>query len=277
MPTSLSHDRPFPGPLVAIALAAAAWGTFHYWFQIAASRLDAVAAVTFALAIAYGLVGVLALPQVRRPWRARLGIVPMKPKYLLHVALLLPALFVGLELQAVVRLVAGRSGGVGIYVWNRELVASWTPGSLIGVALLVVVVSPVLTEWFFRGVVQQGLVERLGPMRGLLLTSALTALPQAAPRDDPWVWLAVVLSVTCWGFVASMLRITTGSLVAPIVVHAGWNALWLAMVLRAESMPIPAFTVSGASLPVAIALPAALCVAAGAVLQRRAWAARDVA
>jgi len=273
MPTPPSHDKPFPGPLVAIALAAAAWGTFHYWFQLFAPRLDAIAAVTLALAIGYGLVGALALPQVRRPWRARLGIVPMARRFWLHVALLVPAMLVGLELQAVVRLVAGRSGGVGIYVWNRELVTSATPGSVIGVAILIVVVSPVLTEWFFRGVVQQGLVERLGPMRGLLLTSALTALPQAAPRDDPWVWFTVVLSVACWGFVAGALRITSGSLLAPIVAHAGWNALWLAMVLRAESTPIPAFTVSGASLPMTIVIPAALCVTAGAVLQRRAWVA----
>jgi membrane protease YdiL (CAAX protease family) len=257
-----------------MALAAVAWGTFYYWYQLAASRLDAIAAVTLALTIAYGLVGALALPQVPRPWIARLGIAPLKAKYWLHVALLVPALYVGVELQAGVRLLAGRPGGVGIYVLNRELVTTGNGGSLLGVALLALVVSPVLTEWFFRGVVQQGVVDRLGTTRGLLLTSALTAIPQAAPREDPFVWIAVVLSVAWWGFVAGALRITTGSLVAPIAVHAGWNALWLATVLGAESMPIPGFTVTGRSLPVAIVVPAALCTAAGAVLQWRAGCAR---
>ena len=272
MSTPSSTDTPFPGPFTAIAMTAVAWGTFHYWSQITQGRLGVLASLAFSALVAYGLVGALALPQVPRPWAKRLGMAPLAPRHVAHVVLLLAAFAVGLELQAAVRFAAGRPGGVGLYTLSRGLI---TTESTWGIVVVFVILIPVVTEWFFRGVVQQGLVARLGPTRGLLMTAALTASLHAGPREDPAVWIAVVLSAGWWALVAGALRLTTGSLLAPILVHAGWNAMWVVAVLTADSAPIPALTAQGASLPIFILVPAVVAVAAGAVLLWRDWRSLD--
>ena len=80
--------------------------------------------------------------------------------------------------------------------------------------LVLAAVSGVAEEAFFRGAVQ--------PRFGLVAASLLFGLAHFAPRRDLLPW--TVFSIAA-GFLLGALFEATGNLVAPIVAHAGINAV----------------------------------------------------
>jgi len=96
-----------------------------------------------------------------------------------------------------------------------------------GVCLALAATSGLAEEAFFRGALQ--------PHVGLLLASALFAAAHFAPRREflPWPFFAFAA-----GLAFGALFDATGSLVAPVVAHAGvnaWNLRWLSMRARDRS------------------------------------------
>lgn len=86
-------------------------------------------------------------------------------------------------------------------------------------AVLGLLVAPA-EELFWRGVVQERLVARLGAWRGVAVATAIaTALSLAS--GEPFLALATAPSYAAWGALAAWRR----SLAAPIVSHAAWTLL----------------------------------------------------
>ncbi|MCG8589989.1 MAG: CPBP family intramembrane metalloprotease, partial [Proteobacteria bacterium] len=144
-----------------------------------------------------------------------------------------------------------------------------TPIGALETALVVVGLAPVVEEWLFRGVVQQGLVAHLGRIGGVSATAGLFAMTHMNPSDSFESTLVSFIGAFFTGCVLGAVRLATGSLLAAILLHAGVNGLLLAGVLLADVVPIagwntPAAHVSGWALA-----PSAVCVGVGLV-----WAAR---
>jgi len=259
-------SKPLPALLGAIALTGAAWGTVYFWTRVAMDWTGPRLALGIAVTIGYGLVGALALRAEARPWVTSIGLRPFPLRSVLAIVLLVPALLLAMEVQGLVRLAFGRAGGVGVFEWSRGLITGASGLELLGSIFLFVILFPAVSEWFFRGVVQQRLVERLGSTRGVLLTALLYALAVAGTRSPVGSWIAVVIATFGLGLLLGAVRITSGSVVAAALLHAGFNLVGVVGWLISPSTALSAFTAPGSSLPVAVLVPAALSVAAGSTL-----------
>lgn len=90
------------------------------------------------------------------------------------------------------------------------------PGPVLVLALL----AAPAEELFWRGLVQERLVRRLGAPRGIAAATALAAAAALA-SGEPVLALATVPTYAAWGALAEW----RGSLAAPIVSHAAWTLL----------------------------------------------------
>jgi membrane protease YdiL (CAAX protease family) len=90
----------------------------------------------------------------------------------------------------------------------------------LGPALVLALLAAPAEELFWRGVVQERLVRRLGAARGIAAATALAA-GVALACGEPVLALATVPTYAAWGALAAW----RGSLVAPIVSHAAWTLL----------------------------------------------------
>lgn len=264
-------SKPLPALFRATALTAAAWGTSYFWTRLAMEWTGPRMAVGIAATIGYGLVGILALGESPRAGGSRVGLRPFPRRSWLSIVLLVPALLLAMEVEALVRLAFGRAGGVGVFEWSRGLITGASGLPLIGSMVLFVVVVPAMGEWFFRGVVQHLLVEGLGRMRGVLTTSLLYAVAVAGTRSPFSSWLALAAAAFGLGVLLGVVRIASGSVVASALLHGGFNLVGVVAWIVAPTTAVPAFTGPGSSLPPVALVPAAISVAVGSLLLRRDW------
>lgn len=89
-----------------------------------------------------------------------------------------------------------------------------------GPALVLALLAAPAEELFWRGVVQERLVRRLGAPRGIAAATALAGAVALA-SGEPVLALATVPAYAAWGALAAW----RGSLAAPIVSHAVWTLL----------------------------------------------------
>jgi membrane protease YdiL (CAAX protease family) len=87
-----------------------------------------------------------------------------------------------------------------------------------GPALILAFLVAPAEELFWRGVVQERLVRRLGAVRGVAAATAIAAAVALA-TGEPLLALAIVPTYAAWGALAAW----RGSLAAPIVSHAAWT------------------------------------------------------
>lgn len=91
-----------------------------------------------------------------------------------------------------------------------------------------VTIAPIFEEAFFRGFMLSGLARsRLGLAATIVLTNTLWTAVHLQPGVEwfnEFYGLAVIFGV---GLIFTLARLRTGSLMAPIVLHAGWNATLL--------------------------------------------------
>src|SRR6266540_1806483 len=178
----------------AAAAAAAAWALLvaasPRWFFLAAAPLCAVWITISARAAPPGL------GQRLHPRTGDLGI--------------------GITLAAVLyagsRVVLGLGcGGLtdALCTPLASMFARFETRALPAALVLALLVAPA-EELFWRGLVQERLVARLGPWRGVALATG-----------EPFLALATAPTYAAWGVVAVWRR----SLVAPIVSHAAWTLL----------------------------------------------------
>jgi membrane protease YdiL (CAAX protease family) len=98
------------------------------------------------------------------------------------------------------------------------------PAALLLTLTSAVVVAPIVEEFFFRGVLQ-GWLERVAPAAAVPVSAAAFGL---AHVDHGLGWIPLV----GFGVAASLLTRRTGSLLASIVLHAGFNAVGVAAAMQ---------------------------------------------
>jgi membrane protease YdiL (CAAX protease family) len=145
------------------------------------------------------------------------------------------------------------------------------PWSLLQAFVIFVGIAPVVEEFLFRGVIQQGLVARLGLARGVGLVALLWALLRPAPIDDLARFVAAGLSFVALGWLLGIVRIATGSILGSITLASIWAAIGLGSLALQDRLDLPGMNVEGTHLPWSVTLASAFVVAwAASTLYREA-------
>lgn len=147
-------------------------------------------------------------------------------------------LLFGLVLGGMLRLAQGwvqmRAGGDGGWPSYPSLGGSLPSSWFFDDLLADVVISPVVEEFFFRGLVLVAVytaVRRLAGREVAMFASAIVStglFVVAHALLAPLSWDAVV-SLALVGLVASLLVLLTGRLWPAVLVHVVYNGLWVAM------------------------------------------------
>lgn len=110
-----------------------------------------------------------------------------------------------------------------------EVMAAAGPLTFAALAIYVVIVAPLVEEVLFRGLMLGKLLERMSPMWALGVSALLFALVHRDPSFMP--------SQFATGVVMGLVRLRTGTLTAPIALHAGFNLLMVVLLLFAGEDP----------------------------------------
>lgn len=97
-------------------------------------------------------------------------------------------------------------------------------GALVMAFVSLVILPPIVEEITFRGFLLSGLKRRFGVIPAAVLTSLLFAAPHLLTGEDSLLWVAAIDTFSL-SLVLCYLREKTGSLYAPIVVHALKNSI----------------------------------------------------
>jgi len=249
---SRAPSQRYPGPLSALLLTFCAVLLTGISIGLLGFAPDA-GVFGIAEAIGLGVTGSLAARRVPPPHASRLGLTGFDPQFATLIVLLVPVIVLNSELDNLLR---------ANEVMQR---APWTEAPLLNVlqdGIVAIALMPVVEEWFFRGVLQQGLVDTFGRFGGVLYTAGLYALLRLNPSEDQGVAIAAFIGALATGCLLGLLRIATGSILAPILLSSGISAAYLLADAYSDVFPIAGFTAPG-NTPFNVLLPAGLAVAWG--------------
>lgn len=264
----MEETPPFPTPLTAVMLTLGSWLGVELLRVTLLPALGPVASLGVALALAVGGTATIAARNVPPPEAERIGLGGFRPALVLPLLLLVPLVLLTSELDNVLRAAVPPPEAVAAEIAEqREEARRALP--TFELAVVMVGLAPVLQEFFFRGVVQQGLVQLGGPLRGVLGAAMLYSLGQASPTD-PGTFLSSLLGSLVTGLVLGHVRLATRSVLAPILVSMAMAGAGLAALVYEVELPIPGFNGPAGHTPAVWLVPAALSVAAGVAWMERA-------
>jgi membrane protease YdiL (CAAX protease family) len=270
---------PVPSPLGAAILTLLAWAIAISGWMLLLPDAGPAFSLAVGLCVGFGGVGTIAARSVPPPAELRLGLRGLALRFALPIALVLPAIVLASELDNLVRPLFPELPlpEVAEDVTRDPEVARLAALEFV---ITLVLLRPVLEEFFFRGVVQQGLVAALGPVAGVIQTALLSGLASGglALPFGPDRAASAGVQAAFLGVVLGLLRHTSGSLLAPIVAAVAMSAAGVVFAaLLAEAVPIPGFNageghtplwiLGACAAPVALGCGLALRFAAGAVEQ----------
>lgn len=266
----MKDAKTFPGPVAGFLIGAASVAAVFFWWVLGARFLDQVLCMALAMAAGRGLTVWLAAPRIDEPRKATLGLVGFSPRFLPGLVLLTPAAFLVLELQNLLCVLMGFSPLLGALEVRPVVLgmdrSTWLPAAV----FTLVVVTPIASELLFRGLIQQGLVRRLGERKGWLLASAYAAACHVAVvAFGSVLGLAVLLASWPWQLLFGWLRLRTGSVWAGVLVRALSSLVLITLLALVTSRPVAGLTAEGVHLPPLLLVVSALSVVAGCVLVRR--------
>ena len=260
--------RPFPTPFSAVLLTL--MGAF-FTAAIAVMAADwatPTAAIGIGTVVGLGGAGLLGATNVLPPHAERVGLRLPKARHLLPLLLLVPVALLASEADNLVHALWPAPDAQQVVQETVERLPTDTRLALLETAIVAVGLVPVVEEWFFRGVLQQGLVASLGATGGLLLTALLFALGHGAGMS-PQAWAALVAQTLVFGVAFGFARHKTGSLVSAILLHAAVNGLGVAAMAAPTLVAIAGYNAPGTHTPWAVLAAAAASVALGAWLLAR--------
>ncbi|CAG0979934.1 hypothetical protein MYXO_01793 [Myxococcaceae bacterium] len=250
---------PFPGPLAAVWLTIGSWLATTFVLATLVEPLGPIAALGCGLTVGLGLTGTLAARRVPPPQAERIGLRSFKARLLPVLVLLVPSVVLVSELDNVVRtIVSSAEAGDGT---TEPAFAS----GLEAIEALIVMVGilPVLEEFFFRGVLQQGLVALGGPVRGVIAAATLYALGHGNLAGSVAGWLSATAGGLVVGTLLGSVRLVSGSVLACVVLAMAIQAAGFGALRLEAWLPIPGFNAPGAHTPFAWLAGAGASVAFG--------------
>lgn len=265
----MNVPRPFPSPFQA-ALLTLMGSFFAGAVLLAASQwMSPTSALGLGTVVGFGVAGALGAASVPRPHGVRVGLRGISRRHLLPVLLLLPTVLLAREVANVVAALLPAPDAPQVAQEILEKLPTDTRFALLETAVAGVGLVPVVEEWFFRGVIQQGLVATAGVRGGIFLTALLFAVGHGGPGISPQSWAALVAQALVLGLVLGYLRHATGSILPPILLHVGINGLGVLALALPALIAIPGYNAPGEHTPIALLVPSVLAVAAAIWLLSR--------
>lgn len=262
-PPEGEEGAPVPSPLAALALTVSAWLVARLAFELVAMEGGLALGLAVGLTLGLGALGTVAARAVPAPAERRLGLTSPEPRSVVWLLLLLPLPLLLSELDNGMAAALGRPEPAAETAQPNGLDAlEW--------GLLLVGLRPVLEEFFFRGVLLQGLVSALGRGRGAVLDAALFALLRGSFFGSAFAAASMGGQAFVLGLLLAGLRLASGSLVPGIALQALVAAVGLTVASWEAAPRIPGFNAPGAHTPPEVLAPALLAVGAGAVMVVRA-------
>ncbi len=256
--------RHFPGPLAALGITFGAVFAAGLVAGLFGPTIN-FGAIGVGQVVGFGLVAIYATQRIPEPHAERLGLRGFDRDMLPVLVLLLPSVFLFSELDNVLRdWFPPVPVGLDAEVESNPLFDATLYGELQRF-IVIVGLAPVMEEWLFRGVIQQGLTGSLGRWRGLILTAFLFAICRIVPGLPPSTLLSFLLVSFATGLLLGCVRVATGSLLAAIVLHTGFNLLGWGAAFYADSLAIEGFNVPNSHTSFQLLL--ASLVASGFALQ----------
>jgi membrane protease YdiL (CAAX protease family) len=261
--------RHYPGPLAALGLTFGAVIAAGIVASLFGSRPD-FGAIGIGQVVGFGMVAILATRNIPEPHAERLGLRGFDAEFVWILILLLPSLFLMSEFDNIVRdWMPPPPPDPRLDGQTNPLFAPTIYGE-IQRFIVIVGLAPVMEEWLFRGVIQQGLMGSLGRYRGVLLTALLFALCRLVPGLPPSTLISFLLISLTTGLLLGCVRIATGSLFAVILLHTGFNAIGWAAGFYAEEWPIDGFNVPDSHTSFQVLAPALVATGFALVALKRA-------
>jgi membrane protease YdiL (CAAX protease family) len=162
---------------------------------------------------AYGMAFALCASRLPSPPSVSLGLVPSGVLGWFACVLLVPSILLASELDNLFR------------VWLPLPEVVRAADAVVGVraaielVLVYVALLPLASELLLRGAIQPALVRRIGAVRGIWLTAALSALVASSALMNPWA----IPNALATGLVLGLLRHGSGSLLPPVVLHMAFG------------------------------------------------------
>lgn len=254
----------FPGPLAAILLTLAGIFATALITSMFAGQ-PYVAAIGIGSALGLGGVATLAARRVGEPQAERLGLRGFDPALTGAILSLLPISILVSEVDNWVRMMAPQSEQmVELAQKLQELTKVESVYAGIQTGIVALGITPVVEGFFFFGVVLQGVVARLGRLRGVLLTAALYSLvhfPIAGAATDA---IVPVFSSLLIGSLFGLTRLASGSILPCMLLASLLSAISFAAYSFSEQLPIAGFNADGSHTSILVLLPCLLAVAYGA-------------
>ncbi len=266
-----------PGLGAAFLLGLAAW----LLTVMAAAPLVGWASPPTAMGVGavlgFGGLGTLLARRLPPPVEERIGLRGFDPRLLLALLLLVPAAILASELDNLVKATIppavpepppDAAPGEEPAAEPVEL-SRWL---LVEGVVVMVLLRPVVEEFFFRGVLLQGLVAHHGTVGGVAAAALLSALAETGfgVPLGPTLFVSVLLQGLAVGVLLGAVRVVSGSLLAPILLLAALRGFGGVMVLFRETLPIPGFNAPGDHTPALFLTPALLSVGLGVAALARA-------
>ena len=135
------------------------------------------------------------------------------------------------------------------------------PWSMLQLVIVMIGIAPVVEEFLFRGVIQQGLIRRMGLLQGIGFAALLSTLARPHQLGDPARWLVAMLSFLALGCLLGLVRIATRSILGPVLLTSSWAAVGVLALAWAGEFDLPGLNVEGTHLPPQITLVSTIVVA----------------
>lgn len=243
--------EPWPGlfPSTLLTLAAS-FAALLLNVALLRSGMENMAARALALSLALGAAGAWAASSVPAPHEERLGLRRPRLLALLWLIFLVPVVFLASEADNLIRSLLPAAEEAS-FTFPSET-SFW-----LILLLLRVGIEPPLYEWFFRGVLLQGIGEQLGRVTAVIASALLFAVFEVASRgaltlnETPMFCSALLL-----GAALGYTRVATRSLLAAIALHAGANLVGIGGLIFADRVAIAGFNAPGDHSPLWILVAA---------------------
>lgn len=263
-PIDSEAPRHFPGPTAALGITFAAAISSAVAMSIFGTQQN-YGTIGIGQVMGYGLVAILATQRIPPPQEMRLGLQGFSRDFVPMLLLLIPVVFLLSECDNIIRDLAPAAPVAPVDPEVEAAASAFLQNSdsaygMLQRMIFIVGLAPVMEEWLFRGIIQQGLAGSLGRIPGVLLTSLLFALGHVGFGLPPGTFLSFFLSAFSLGLLLGCVRIATGSLLAAILLHAAFSAVGVAAGFLSETMPIEGFTVPDTHTAIGIMAPSVVAV-----------------
>ena len=280
-----SDGGPFPDPRSALVLTIGAILATAL-MAVVFIGLGAIAAIGLGHALAVGAIATWAARRVAEPQAERIGLRGFDLRLLPLILCLVPIVLLARELDNVAADAspelaepaetradapvddagagagagAGESGESGEDPLGLDIDLD-DPWTIAQAFVIYVGIAPVIEEFFFRGVLQQGLVARLGLVRGVGLVALLFTLFHLPVASSVPRLLMRLLSSFGMGAVLGLVRLATGSILGSILLSSLWAAIGILSFALEDDVALPGMNVEGTHLPLGVTFVSLLLVA----------------